>query len=436
MPRTCSIDKCKRKWREICSCCNKKFCHDHLKEHNDLNNPQLNPLMNELNNLDKQLQLSNTTKLIGDCRVKLDQWRENSLKLINRLYEEKCEELDQRSRLKLDEQRIELNQIRSKITELIHQQQTNQDQINSMKSTIQNIQHEIKVIEDTHFQLDIRPLKIDNHLIFIEEFQPNECNLSNLLTPYQTIDCTGEWGPGLISDNQFLLIDQHPNLCLVNQQFQIIKQSPWKFDFIRDMCWSLTLNSFILTTRSRQIYLVHEKTLATELIQTIEEQDWSSCTCSETSLYLTTRREGTNIFEFNLLSSFQLIKRWKPPHSCKQYEIILNTAYKNKKLALVISHSSTNIVQLELRSSTTLDRIWLLKLDMSHIIGQPLIRCSSLKSDEWVVIDNNTSQLVHVNKDGQIKGTSTCNPSPWNAVLFGSNLLAIRTKNSVHFHKI
>ena len=429
MPRACAIDKCKRKWRVTCSCCNKNLCHDHLKEHQDLNNPQLNPLVNEINHLDEQLKLSNTEKLIGDCRLKLDQWRENSCKIINRLYEEKCQELDRRSLQKLDEQRIQLNQIRSKIVELIRQQETHQDQI-------KNIQHQIKTIEDTYFQIDIRPLIIDQNSIFIEEFQPNECYFSNILTPYQKIDCTGEWGPVLATNNHYLLIDQHPNLCLVNQQLQIIKQSPWKFDFIRDMCWSSTLNCFIVITRSREIYLVQEKSLASELIQTIEGQDWSCCTCSESSLYLTARREGTNIFQFNLLSSFDLIKRWKPPQSCKQYEIILNTAYKNTKLALVISHSSTNIVQLELRSSTTLDRLWLVRLDITHTMGQPLIRCSALKSNQWLVVDNNTSQLIHVDKDGQIKGISTCNPSPWNAILFGSNLLAIRTKNSVNFHKL
>lgn len=433
MPRTCSIDKCKHKWRVTCSCCKKQFCHEHLKEHNDLNNPQLNPLINEINHLDEQFKLSNTDNLINDCRIKLDQWRENSFKLINQLYEEKSQELNQRSLQKLDEQRLQLNDIRSKMTQFIHQQETN---TNSVDLTLQNIQHQLKILENTHFQIDIRPLIIDKNSIFIEEYQPNECNLTNILTPNRTINCSGEWGPGLVSNNQYLLIDRHPNLCLINQQFEIIKESPWKFDFIRDMCWSSTLNSFILITRNKEIYLLNNKNLSTELIQTIEEQDWSSCTCSDTSFYLTTRREGTNIFQFDLLSSFQLIKRWKPPQSCKQYEIILNTAYQNKKLAFVISHSSTNIVQFELRSAITLDRIWSLKLDLSHTIGQSLIRCSPLKSDQWLIIDNNTSQLIHITKDGQIKITSQCNPSPWNAVLFGSNLLAIRTKNSLQFHKI
>ncbi|CAF3356246.1 unnamed protein product [Rotaria socialis] len=436
MPRTCAIEKCKRKSRSICSCCNKNLCHDHLKEHEDLNNPQLNPLMNEFNSLDEQLKSSNTEKLIGGCRQKLVQWRDNCCKLINQLYEQKLHELDQRSLQKLDEQRTQLNLIRSKMTELIRQQETNQGNIDALTLAIRHIHDDIKNIENTRLQIDIRPLNIDDSFIFIQDFEPNKCNLVSLTTPYRTIDCSGEWGPALVSNNRYLLIDRHPNLCLINQQLQIVKQSPWKFDFIRDMCWSTALNTFIVITRSREIYIVNEKTLATELIQPIDEQDWSSCTCSDTSLYLTARREGTNIFELNLLSAFELIKRWKPPHSCKHYEIILNTEYKNKTLALVISHGSTNLVHLELRSSITLDRLWSLELNVSHTIGQPLIRCSALKCDEWLLVDNNTSQLFHVRKDGLIRAVSSCNPAPWNSVLFGSNIIAIRTKNSVHFHKL
>lgn len=436
MPRTCAIEKCKRKSRSLCPCCNKNVCNEHLKEHDDLNNPKLNPLINEFNTLDEQFKSSNTEKLIGDCRQKLLQWRDDSYKIINQLYEQKLQELDQRCLKKLNEQRTQLNRIRSKMTELIRQQESNQENIDSITLTVRHIRDEIKAIENTHLQIDIRPLTIDNNSIYIEEFDPNKCNILNITTPFRTIDCSGEWGPAMVSNNRYLLIDRHPNLCLIDQQLQIVKQSQWKFDFIRDMCWSSILNSFVVLTRSREIFLINEKTLAIEIVQNIEEQDWLSCTCSDTSLYLTARREGTNIFEFNLSTSFELVKKWKPPHSCKHYEVILNIEYKNKTLALVISHSSTNLVHLELRSSITLDRLWSLELNVTHTLGQPLIRCASLICDEWLIIDNSTSQLFHVKKDGQIKAISSYNSSPWNAVMFDSNILAIRTKHGVNYHKL
>ncbi|CAF5111951.1 unnamed protein product, partial [Rotaria magnacalcarata] len=160
MPRTCAIEKCKRKSRSICSCCNKNLCHDHFKEHEDLNNPQLNPLMNEFNRLDEQLKSSNTEKLIGDCRQKLVQWRDNCCKMINQLYEQKLHELDQRSLQKVDEQRTQLNLIRSKMTELIHQQETNQGNIDGLTLAIRHIHDDIENIENTRLQIDIRPLNI------------------------------------------------------------------------------------------------------------------------------------------------------------------------------------------------------------------------------------------------------------------------------------
>ena len=262
MPRTCAIDKCKRKWREICSCCQKKLCREHLKEHEDFNNPQLNPLLDEIHQLDEQLKSSNALKLIADCREKLYQWRETSYQTINQFYEQKCQELDQRCQQKVEQQRTQINQIRSKVTELIREQKNQEDQVDSMTSAIRDLQSEMKAIDKSHFQLNLRPLTVDDNLVLIEESEEKEFNVSHLSTPYRTINCSGEWGPALVSNHRYLLIDRHPQLCLVNQQLEIVKEVPWKFDFIRDMSWSTTLNSFIVITRSREIYLVQEKTLS------------------------------------------------------------------------------------------------------------------------------------------------------------------------------
>ncbi|CAF5141334.1 unnamed protein product, partial [Rotaria sp. Silwood1] len=49
-----------------------------------------------------------------------------------------------------------------------------------------------------------------------------------------------------------------------------------------------------------------------------------------------------------------------------------------------------------------------------------------LKYDEWLVIDHTTSRLLYVSKDGKVKTKWSCKPIVHNAVLFGSNILAIR----------
>ena len=53
------------------------------------------------------------------------------------------------------------------------------------------------------------------------------------------------------------------------------------------------------------------------------------------ALFLTTNKRS-DIFQFNLLSSFNLIKQWNPPKSCEKNEFIHNIAYNNGTLALII----------------------------------------------------------------------------------------------------
>ena len=65
-----------------------------------------------------------------------------------------------------------------------------------------------------------------------------------------------------------------------------------------------------------------------------------------------------------------------------------------------------------------------------------MYRVCLLKCDEWLVIDHQTSHLLHISKDGKLKFTKKYDPTPQNAVLFGSNILAIRTTNCINFYKV
>lgn len=436
MFRRCSVEKCKNKWRSVCSCCARKLCADHLKQHENLRNPNLNPLVDQINTLEERFKSSNKDFLLGNCRKQLEQWYKTSRDSLEQFYLEKCEELDRCCQSKLEQQQNQFDEVRSKLNEYIELKETGKNLDESSPISLENLKHQLDQIEKTEFQIEVQPLQIDPTWINIEEPNFNHVHLSNLLDVHQTIQCTGEWGPALSSNQNFLLIDRHPTLCLINRQSNVVKEIHWKFDFIRDMSWSATLSAFILITRNRQVFLVHEKNLAIEFVETIEQQDWLSCTSSDKYLYLTCLREGTNLFQFELSRSFPMVKRWKPPQSCKQYEQILNIKYLSSKLAFVISNMTTSYVHFEVRSSATLDRLWILKLDLFYAVGQPLIRCSAFLYDQWLIIDNNASKLFQITKDGQIQAIFKSDTSLWNAVLFTSHTLAIRTKNSVNFHQL
>lgn len=436
MPQLCVTDGCKYTSRVLCHCCNKNLCLEHLKEHNDTINSQLNPLVDEINTLNAHLIKLNIDELIINDREKLDQWRENCFFLINKFYEKKCEELSRRYIKRLDSLQNEMEEIRSKITKLINEHEIISDDLDILTLNIYDMKRKIEHIKEKPFEISFQPLKLDENLILFDETKIFDLDLLNLSIPFKRFHCTDQSWPTMISNERVFLIDHYPNLILFNKDLKIIKQIPWSYGFIRNMTWSSTLTSFIIINNEKEVFLLKENSLTIERLETIVEQYWWSCTCSDTSLFLTNTTMGTNIFQFNLLSSFQLIKRWKPPESCKKLEFIDDINYNNGKLALVIKVSSNNTVHLELRSSTTLDRIWIIKLNVKKSWFQQTIRCCSIKYDEWLVIEGNTSHLFHILKNGTLKIMEEYKPSPVNAILFDTNILAVRTKENIIFHKL
>ncbi len=103
---------------------------------------------------------------------------------------------------------------------------------------------------------------------------------------------------------------------------------------------------------------------------------------------------------------------------------------------MMIKVSSNNTVFLELRSSTTLERIWKIQLDVKKTWFQQTIRCSPLTSNEWLVVEGDTSHLFHVLKDGKLKIMGEYKPSLLNAILFRPNILVVRTKENIFFHRL
>ncbi|CAF4863551.1 unnamed protein product [Rotaria socialis] len=373
MSLSCPIETCKRKSRAICHCCNKNLCSDQFKEHVDLINSRMNPLADEINTLDNQLSLLNVDEIIDKYRQKLDKLRHECHTTVDRFYEEKCQELQQ--------------------------------------CCVEKI-------------------------VYIEQWTSNELDISTLASPYRTIACSKDNWLAMTSNNHFLLIDQYPNLCLYDKQLALLKEYPWEYAPIPDMCWSSTLNSFIIITNKNGIFLMSESLASLECIQTIEKKRWLSCTCSDSTLFLMMNESGSNIFQFNLLLSFHFMKQWKSPRNCNSDEIINNIAYNNETLALMIESETNNKKPIELRSLSTFDLLWSTTFNAAYHFAPWSSRVCVLKYNERVVIDYENSRLFHVIKDGQVKANRSYKPTISDAVLFGANILAIKTLDNVNCYRI
>src|ERR1700722_1220537 len=185
--RPCAISTCKKESRTLCNCCNQYLCRPHFSEHDDLLNSQLNPLADEINILGDRLNAINIQQMIGDSREKLDKWRIDSHEMVDRFYEQKCEELDRCIAKIINKQREDIAQMRSKVARLIEKQEATRDKIDSLTSSIRSAERMVENIQQTCVQVDIRSLVIDDSLIHIEESSVNEFDLASLLPAYKTI---------------------------------------------------------------------------------------------------------------------------------------------------------------------------------------------------------------------------------------------------------
>jgi len=393
---------------------------------------QLNRKIDELDEIVKNL----SEKLLNNGRDKLDKWRDESYKMINEFYEQKYEELHESCLKKIGKPKDELDQIRLQIAQHIEEEKTNKNDIQLLTSNIQHIKQKIKEIEQKDIQINIQSFLINENLISIENSISDNFDLSLLSSPCHTIHSSNENSWSIASNNKYLLIDQYPNLYLLDKNLTILNQYQWKYNHIYDICWSTILNKFIIITNNK-ICLIDENLTSIEHIRSIKGEKWWSCTCSNSSLYLTSNQRDSGLFQFNLLSSFQLIKQWKSSSSDdEQGEFIYDITYQHDKLALIIGYTTNRSVYLILRSSTTFDLLWSYQLDINYKWFQTAIRCCSLTNDQWFIIEEYTSYIFHIDKDGKLKAKREYTSQPWNAIVFGTDVLAIRTETSINFHRV
>jgi hypothetical protein len=90
---------------------------------------------------------------------------------------------------------------------------------------------------------------------------------------------------------------------------------------------------------------------------------------------------------------------------------------------------------MELRSSNTLDQLWLLRLDTVWNQNKTFYACS-IDHNEWIMADYETRRLLHITKDGCIKETLAYNGIPYRVCRFGPTILAVSTDIGVNLHKM
>ncbi|CAF4208190.1 unnamed protein product [Rotaria sordida] len=281
-------------------------------EHYDKIILQLNPLTDEINTIDNRLITIDIKELTIEYCKQLEQWQLQQI-IIN----------------KIDKQKNEINLIRKTLNKLIDEQEASQQDINLIKKEIYQFNENLNNIEHTSFKINIQPLLINDNLIEIEE----KSDLHSILSlPFKTIDFSEIKSLIIATNDQYLLIHQNLYLYLIDYDFKIIKKLPWHLERIKDICWSSTFHRFILTTENYGICFVYENAISLDNANCFKQEKFHSCTCSNTSLFLTVDDYGSSIMEYHLLPLIELIKQWKSPYTCTKDEYIDSIRYNNAKI--------------------------------------------------------------------------------------------------------
>jgi hypothetical protein len=434
MSQPCAITKCNRASRGLCDCCKQNLCLQHLTEHNASLVAQLNPLTDEINALGDRLRTLNIQKIAGHCRQKLEQWRLDCHQKIDSFFEQKCEELDRLVHKKVGKKREETIRVQSKMAELIHAQETTRQEIDSLTSTIRDLQRQIDDVEQICFQVNTRSLSIDNSFIHFMEMTEHEIDIASLSPVSKTIIRPPGSYKVMTSNDRYLLMHRNPNLCFVDQEMNVVKEVLWPYKHIHNMCWSSTLGQFIAIEQGN-VFLIDENTLVINNVHSSDKHVWMSCTCSDKFLYLSTNKCASPVMEFSLLPSIELVKHRKAPDTCANDDVIHSIIYKNATVAMLIKNISDKSLRIELRSADTFNSIWSLRLDITCNANIAFDGCS-LSCDEWLVVDYETENLLRITKDGNVKEKVRYDANPHCASLFGPNTLAISSNGGINFHKV
>ena len=428
----CVIVGCRRLANVLCHCCQENLCRNHYNEHDYLNS-KLNLLADEIDSFDRQLLAIDLKKYIQTTNDRLQQWKFESYKAIDQYCEQKYREIEQHLLKIITLKRENIEQLRTSMLDLVQKRSMTLELIETLTSELRAIENDMHDIDQKHLAIHCTPLIIDRGLIQIEALAMEDFEVTALTTPIKTIEYTRQGLYPIASNQKYLVIHREPNLCLIDRNWKMIKQTPWTHGQIFDMCWSSALGKFFILTLN-QIYIFDVDRISIERVETTQRLHWLACTCSDTSLFLSTNEKGSSICEFNLLNSFQSAKRWDPPETCSRDERIHDMFYNKGTLLLIIENTLNEKIRVELRSSARFDRLWSIQLDLLY--KGKVFSCALLNYDQWLIIDSNSSRLLQISMDGKIKSSSNYNPAPSCACLFGSDILAISTLQGVNIHQV
>jgi hypothetical protein len=409
--KSCSIQNCENLPHNSCNHCDDHFCHDHSNEHENRCSQTISYLTNTIDKL-----VNRISSLEPHCLQQIERWREESFQSIERYGDKRRYDLIEKKQENLKKQ---LEHLQNELNETIEEKTELFNQINHNLQLI-----EVQLIELEHFRLTLRPLIIEENLVTYQ-------NLFPLPHAHHTIHLKSGNECSIGSNEKHLLVEREgKHLCLIDRNLMIVNEILFNHNDVHSICWSSTINRFIIIT-FKEIFLFDDKTMILEKCSISSDSDWWRGTCSDDTLFLSSAEWGSPIYEFDLHSSFQLIKSWHPPIACQNNEIICDLKYNSGFLGIAILNKHNDKSRLDLRSSITLECIWSI-----DIHGR--CRCCSINGDQWLVMDHDDRRFFHISADGRLLKTDKYEHHQQleDVITWNENNIVVLTKKTINLHEI
>ncbi len=173
----CSIDSCKRNSDNVCDHCQEPVCTKHYVEHVQLVNAELPSFSDELNSIINTIQQHDFTHYVFE---QIEQWREESHRRIDKLCEEKKQQLKSEISQKIDDQMMHLRDLSREVKELIDEGYASFKNIENIKKNIEECRQQCKQLEAIdYFRLDVKKINLEAALFDHELFSGGGTLLSH-----------------------------------------------------------------------------------------------------------------------------------------------------------------------------------------------------------------------------------------------------------------
>ncbi|CAF1263048.1 unnamed protein product [Adineta steineri] len=439
--RPCDIEECNRASRALCHCCSQDLCIVHLKEHVDILNEQITPILDEIVCLsDKVWQLKDSSVMKKDLE-KLLLWKKDAIRVVHNYYMFACRRLKEFVNETLDNQQDTIQRLHALVAEFVGNHDVTKDDIVWITEKVEGIQKQIIKQELVETLVKLRPLVIEKDVIQIDWMLPRMIpfDLGKLSEPHSSKYLHKEFsydGMASSKDEQYLLLHTDNLLYLYDHELRAEQQMKWEYGYVTEICYAGLLEKFILLTDVGKMRGVYSLCIHKMRVEKIIAGEFCKTACSNMHLYLLKKEQGPCVLYQYKLTNFELSRFLV----CAKNESIHSMACNSDMLGLIVFRRVPGVnsfkfrARFEVRSTAgKLDILWSIPMEFgSGIFAYNSI--SSLNINGWLVTDTADRRLTHISTNGTIQSTLIYKYGyPIKTALLGTDSIVVKSENDHHF---